>query len=585
MHIQLTNGTAGPHGPVGAPANTQTQPKFRWITSFLAALCLLAGCSDDPSAGEKDVAKANTAPWLVQEDLKQADWDAVVKADADLQSLAAGVKLTFRAAGAMEDADGAKLVWAEFAKDVDDQRADVVALLQACDKDGVCQAAKGTYTAEGAELQATGGAISALAIGLPTLNKKLKTSNIDGGTVISAGLSRKAIIDPALSKFQVDNGTWGKRRLMLLNRFGTQMGVELKTVIAAAEATGLYDEIKHIQYTRRRDVDFWLPQLNALDTVVWFAAGVVKPYGQQPYRSVGMTVSRGVVGDEIYHSATLSKHLEAPPLGGPGLVILAGGDTLTSNSAHNDVLGNALNLGPYRPVVGIEGRVSIAEAEAGVASLLQRLVAGDVLEVAMDTASAKLGAAKFHTAMIQEQREVWKMPKASASFWTKVPKSAKLQLYVKVDPLCADVSGVGGTCSAATLQKGKAIAADQITPILDTKFNCDATFEGPYFECAVDNPTIKAKFWLKGLLTSAEKGGSVLVAAQGQSDGKVRDFAVVGAGTIENVDEGGGTTVLSFGGPAAGSTFWSQDGYCCLAKTPLLTGHASNLLSKLELKP
>jgi hypothetical protein len=558
----------------------------------LLAACLWAtiglgvGCSDEPAADDAGATKTNSTLWLVQKDIDKKEWDAAVKADADLATIAGGVKLAFAAAGSIEDEEGATVLWAEFAKDADDERAAIVAVIRSCDKAGTCTSAKGTYSKLAATLStADGNPLKQIAVGQPTLNKKLKTSNIDSGTVIATGLNRAAVVDPVLAKYFVDNGTWGTRRLVLLNRFGAQMGVDLAAIQSAAKATGLFDEVVHHQFVRRRDIDLLLPQLNALDVVVWVAAGVVKPYGNKPYRAVGMTVSRGIVGDELYHSGTLGKLLDAPPLGGPGLVILAGGNSLTSNTTSGDVLAKKLNIGPYRPVIGIEGQVTIAQAEAGVAELLKRLAAGDVLEVAMATAAAELGAATFQTAMIQEQREVWKIPVAPAKFWNKAPSEANLQLFVKVDPICADVSNLSGVCNISTLQNGTAIPAEKIKAIISTKFECKATFKGPYFSCEVDNPMINAKFWLKGLMTGREAGDKVLVYAQGQSDGKVKDFAVVGAGDIKKIDTGGGTTVISFDGPAAGSTFWNQDGQCCLAKTPLLIGHASSVMSKLELKP
>ncbi len=560
--------------PIGRPV----------VATALLAAALAMGCSDD--GGDDDGKKVATVPWLAQNDLDEKAWKTELGADDALAAEAKKVTAPFLAAGDIEDTAGAKIVWAEFAKSAITDRKEVKVVFKSCDKDANCTVGSGSYTATGASLVASdGSAVTSLPIGVPSLAKRLKTSNLDAGTVIATGLNRNGVVEPKLAKFQLDASTWGKRRMLIINRFGEQMGVPLTDLLAAANKTGLFTEIIHLQYARRRDIDAMLPQMTPLDVVVWVGAGVVKPFGNKPYRSVGMTLSRGIVGDVLYHHQHLGKILDQPPLGGPGLVLLAGSNSLTANLAHNDVLGNQLNLSPARPVVGIEGEVTVAEAEAGAIAMLNALAVGDTLDKAMKAAEGKLDGALMRTPMLEETTEKWKLAPSAAKFWDKAPSSAKLEMYVKVDPACADISGAGGSCDEATFKKGVAIPPAKVTPILDTKFVCELKFTGPYFECTVLNPTIKADFSLKGALVGRNVGESVFLFAQGQSDGKVRDMTVIGAGEIKKVDAGGGTTVISFSGPAAASTFINQDGQCCIAKAPLLSGHSSNLLSKLTIKP
>ncbi len=551
----------------------------------LVLIPAMTGCGGDDEEGGKSGDGGSSATYLIDKDIDHKAWEAIVSADPDLGKLVGEAGLSFQAAGEIEDGDGAKLQWAEYAGGADDPREQVIGVFYACSAKGECKAGKANYTADGAKLvYADGTAVDRLPIGMPSNAKRLAKSGLDSGEVIALELNRKHIVSAELGEQLVKDSTWGKRRLLVLNTWGPQTGVSPNGWKASHPAElGAFDEVVEINYVRRRDIHALLPKMTPLDVVVWLGAGVVKPYGTKPYRSMGMTVSRGVVGDSLFSHKDLGKMLDAPPLGGPGLVILAGSDSLTSDYNHADVLGYSLNLGPYRPVVGIEGKVGLADAEKAARALIVALQSGKTLDVALAATTPTGGA--WQTPLPTKMQEAWKLAPARAAFWDKVPGSATLEMYVKMDAVCADISAGGGKCNPQTFQGGTAIPPEKLTPILDTKFICNPTIAGPYFDCTAKNATTFTDFWLKGLLAGRGEGGSIFVYAQGSPDGKVRDIAVVGAGAIEKVDAGGGTTTISFGGPAAASTFVNGDGQCCIVKGPLLSGHASHLLSKLTIKP
>lgn len=581
--------TYGVHSKRGSMRRGQKSGRIaRWHgIGALAIGLLLAACgSDDPAAEADNGATTDTAtPWLVQTDIDSVAWQTVVSGDANLGKLVAAATGSFMAAGEIEDGDGAKVTWAEYAADVDAARASVTGLFLSCDAHSVCKAGKGVYTDTGATLSdAAGGALERLAIGRPVMHKKLAKSALDSGTVLFFSLDRKHKVDAGLSKLQVDSGSFGKRRLLLMSTWGAQTGFAFAPELQSGAVAAAFDEVVSQQYVRRRDVHRLLPQMTAADAVIWFGAGVVKALGALPYRSVGMTVSRGVVGDELFHHEHLGKLLAAPPLGGPGLIVLAGSNSLTSNTVHSDVLAYRMTALPYRPIVGIQGRVEPAQAAAAVTLLMQKLTAGGTLKSALAASEAKLGGAVWQTTLSGDAPATWRLPKPNGTFWPSPPSSVRVEMYLKMDSVCVDVSAVGGDCNIATFNNGKQPATAP-APIPHTKFICDGKVSGPYIDCVAKNPTTFADFWLRAVLTGRSEGDSVLVYAQGQPDARVKDIAVVGAGSIEATDEGGGATTITFGGPAAASTFVNAEGNCCIVQGPLLTGQQTTLLSKLKIKP
>ena len=268
----------------------------------------------------------------------------------------------------------------------------------------------------------------------------------------------------------------------------------------------------------------------------------------------------------------------------PGLIVLAGSNSLTSNTVHSDVLAYRMTALPYRPIVGIQGRVEPAQAAAAVTLLMQKLTAGGTLKSALAASEAKLGGAVWQTTLSGDAPATWRLPKPNGTFWPSPPSSVRVEMYLKMDSVCVDVSAVGGDCNIATFNNGKQPATAP-APIPHTKFICDGKVNGPYIDCVAKNPTTFTDFWLRAVLTGRSEGDSVLVYAQGQPDARVKDIAVVGAGSIEATDEGGGATTITFGGPAAASTFVNAEGNCCIVQGPLLTGQQTTLLSKLKIKP
>lgn len=558
------------------------------------AIALLApGCGGDGEAsdGEKkaqDATDGQGGPSLkarrtLQQALDAAGWAKELDADAALKKLASAASGALQAAGEIEDDDGGRVVWGEYAASELAPREQVSVVFKVCapaEAGGGCTVGTGAHTATGVQLKdAAGAALSAVSLGRPVLLKEAIKGQSEGHpTVLRTGLDQTAIVDPALVKQHFEAGVWGKRRLLVLNAYGPEVSAAPTATLALAASSDRFDQVVHIAFVRRTDIDRLLPTLSPLDVVVWFGAGVIETYkGGKGPKSVGMTVSRGIFGDAYYHRDFLNDLFDYPPMGGPGLLVLAGANTLYADSAGQaGVFASYLRAFPFRPVVGFDGAMSVEEVDAATAALLSSLFAGDTLATALE-ASTQAAPAAATCLMEPESRETWRLPRANKDFFSKPAASGKLKLFMSINPpLCADVGG--GPCSpqafVAATKAGKDIDPAKLTAFHAT-FQCEPTFTGPFFACDQKHEASGADFQVRGVLQGAEKDRQIAIYTTGSASKKVRNAVLVGLGTISSADVGGGTTTLSFSGPAVGGTYTDDKGYCCISKKPALSSNTS----------
>lgn len=540
---------------------------------LLACGVLSAGCGGD-DAGDDGKAKV-TIKRAVQRPLSEADWKAVVADSAPLGTLAGNVGQAFQAAGVIEGGDGRRLEWAEYADDQQAARDKVVALFRSCDSKGTCVVGQGSHTATGVVLaDHTGKSLTTLDLGEAVLHKTLKNHNLEKSeTVLRLDLKRKHIVDRDLADLYVSKVTTGKRRLVLLSAYGTSVGVPLKKLTTEIEKAGIFDEVRVIEFARRRDLQVLLPSMTPQDVLVWFGAGVLEPFSDKASKSVGMTLSRGVFGDELVHRNHVDKLLEAPVLGGPGLVLLVGSNSLTKDhKEQTGLMAEYLHEATYRPVVGFDGKLTPTTAEAGAVAMLTALFAGETLSAAM-TAANTASKATTTTMLTDDQAKLWRLPVAKAKFWDSAPKSATLKLYFKNSPKCV-VLPSGSKCTEQGFKTGAAVPPEKLTAA-HVVFSCDVTFDGPWLSCSAKNTATGADFTLSGVMTGTNEGDYILVTASGAPSKKMVGVTAIGAGLIEKSSDANGTLTIQFGGEAAGSTWIDGSGNCCIAVTPLLTGNQS----------
>jgi hypothetical protein len=508
-----------------------------------------------------------------QESLKPEAWQAELTAAPDLAALVpAGLAL--QSAGVIEDSAGKRLVWAEYANTADSPvpisgelaREQATAVYRLCDKAKVCQAAAASYTA-------TGASVGNVAIGAPVLRLDLKNHNYttDPQTVLAPLTSAAGDggpLDRATAQETIGKVQWKTRRFVVLNAFGPALGVSAQAIVDAAKTSGLYQSVELIDYARRSDLWAVAPTLTPRDALVWIGdtvrdtkAGVTQP--------VGLTLSRGVVGDEMIHAKQIVDLLRTPVLGGPGLVVLVGAGTLAP-ATQKEALCTLLADRTLRPVVGFGGKVAIKDAVPAVARLVGALGGGQAMAAALAAGGQGLGSTLDPTTAAG-----WKLPVKDAALWAKTPSSAQLKVLVAITPSCRKMAK-SDVCDVDHINQAAAVQAPDIlngTMTLD----CDATIDGAWLSCEGASPGMGQQFSLKGVLTGAGVGDHLVLYADGDGANKYQQLTLLGDGVIAGIDKGGGTTTLEIGGAkavsyAAMSPYLDDAGRCCQAVNPFLQG-------------
>lgn len=538
---------------------------------LLSSMLFVSGCSDDGGAVAPAVARVTQEPLALScDDKTPACFDQELAAHPALAALADSVvaadsALVLQAAGVLTDAKNRRLVWGEFAPSANPHRLDARTVFAVCPASGGgCQYGTATATDSGVALKgADGSAIDSIEFGAPVLRKVLKSHNVDKDPTLLAPLTQSYTIDANLARDTLAQVKFGTRRLVILSAFGPQVGVTTSDIEQTGKQSGRFDSVESIHFARRSDLERVLPTLTALDVVVVLAPGVYEAFTNKGPRPLGVALSRGVFGDELISGKTVSKLLPAPPLGGPGLIVLAGSQTASAEyDGDNTTLISVLNEGPSRPVVGVTGMVSVASAKAFSRKLIDLLAANKALDVALKSAGVAA-----HSPLPAKDQAKWHLPSASAQFWGNTPpKTASLKLhFLPSPPTCTDAAtscDVGGYLAGVNKSKVPATSIDAV----HATFECEPTIQGPFVSCSTD------AFQLKGVFSGRAQGDRLWVWVDGTASDRVRNLTAVGISTIDAVDAAGGSQTVRFSGLAAASPYESgEDGWCCTAGTPMLT--------------
>jgi hypothetical protein len=548
---------------------------------------LVAACSDDePASAAKQVQRTQQEALALTCDTKNPTcFDQELQAHPQLAKLAADLTaadpaLTLQAAGVLADAKGRRLVWGEYATSANPLRADARTIFASCPTATATGCSYGTATATptGAQfLSDSGATISEITVGQPVLRKMLKAHNADKDPTLLAPLTPTHTVDAALSREMLAKVSFGQRRLVILSAFGPQVGVSTTDIESTGQNTGLFDQVQTIHFARRSDLEQVLPTLTPLDVVIVLAPGVYEKFTDKSDRPLGVAMARGIFGDELVTGKTLAKLLPAPPLGGPGLIVLAGSQTTSAKyDADKVTLAALLNEGAGRPVVGPTGPVTLAEAKSMSRKLLDLLAGGKTLQQALAAAGQPL-----HSPMPDALQAKWTLTGKTASFWGgAAPKTTSLKLhFLPSPPSCTDAPmsacDVGNYLAGISKSKVPATSIDNV----HSTFECSPVFTGPWFECNTE------AFSLRGVLSGRTKDSPYWVWVDGSAGNNLKDVVFVGEGTVTAVDQGGGSSTLRLGGIAAASPYLSgEEGWCCTAGTPLLAT-TKNESGSLTLQP
>ena len=323
---------------------------------------------------------------------------------------------------------------------------------------------------------------------------------------------------------------------------------------------------------------------------MWLGAGVQQKTSSAspPTKAIGMNVTRGIFGDQAYYGALAAPLLDTPPLGGPGLIVLAGQNTFLGDVSDKQSLAAVWYAPGSRPVVGFSlplgtagadgyPHIALGEIIGTTTAFISALGQGQTLDAAMASASAGHAFA-LTSPMATENRKKWAWPVANSAFWAKPPGDGALTVLLTLTPSCVQPQA---TCDAAGWTTGTAVKVTAGSIAI----GCDnPAFVGPYFSCAggATQPPGTA-FSISGVLLGTAANDHLLFFAQGTAGGPLGGALVVGDGIVVGPDGGGGTSTYRFNGQADLSFYTDASGNCCRNEVALLVGTDASNFSSLQL--
>ena len=547
--------------------------------ALAAALVAVGGCGGDEDGGGATatadaVAGADAgdpeAPWPVlpaaavdeQGPLAEADLAKVgapcfagvlAKAKADGFSTFAAAGVT--AAGAVE------VTWAELLSSSGEPRA----VVARCDGDCVCGVGQ-RKDGLAVFVDEAGAPVTIEPVGRPVLAKTLTGSALDSATKLDTK-SGALVEDPPTiepTRFQ------GKRRLVFASAFGDVFGVEMSGLLRDGTKTGVFTAVEERPYIRAAEMDALLDDLHGQDVLVWFAHGVRTDKGASGFKPEGMTVNRGLFGDETYDRARLEAALAEAPLGGPGLLVLAGSETFGSAAKGLQpfaALQHLVQSADARrgAVVGFRGRVGAEDALLAVRVMLAAWYDGESLSDALAAGTAELASrgseATLETNLDADAAGAYTLLPSLASYWGAAAPS-------------------GGQFVGYLLISGSSKCGTTALTEQTVQFFTDITFEGPFFHGSKSLEGGEVEVF--GLLEHLQPGARFEVIMRGTPNELVHGITVLGdaqfcptggcAGEAAGVGAykpGGGN--MTFAGSADASSFTNASNEDCVLTKPTLT--------------
>ena len=548
-----------------------------------ATLLIASGCGDDGgaagSAGGTDAQAKDSASvggdvgvWPAlpessvtrQDSLKESDLVAVkVGCFSDALSSVEGSGYdTFGGAG-VTAAGTVEVTWAEMRNSSGDFR---VAVARCDGADCVCSV--GRRTADGAALEGTDGTAQTLTpVGAPVLAKTLTdATKLDSPTKLDT--KEGGLLEEPLPSLDPKRFV-GKRRFIVANAFGDAFGATFTGLVRKAEDSGGFTEVEEKQYVRRDEIDEALSSLHGQDVLVWFAHGVRVSKGKDGNKPEGMTVNVGLFGDETYSRERIEEMVKDAPLGGPGLLVLAGGETFGSAEkglAPFSALEHLVRAAGRRDrvVVGFRGLVSAEDAMVSLGAMFDAWFGGATLADAIADANAELSArgseATVETNLDAVAQAAYTFLPAPANYWNGAPPSG------------GDFVGYLLVSGASSCDKGDTVEQT-------VQFFTSVTFDGPFFEGKKDEDGVDIEVF--GLLEQLGPGARMKVWMRGTPNSDMTDVTVLGDGRFcvkgecsgdvaaESAFKVGGGN-LYFAGAADATTYENgQGGTCTLVKPPL----------------
>ena len=543
---------------------------------------LLAACSGGSGGGESDasgpvddlggIIKVPMASVNKQDRYTPADFLSKVEADAKLQALWSKLQAdgytAIDNAGVTEQSDGVKVTWSE----ASGASQPLKGIVQHCTGDD-CVAAIWTFSGDEVVWEdETGGEITPRGIGLPVLLKELEGHSYDNPTHV-----KRQALDPPTEMPEIDVS---KRRFFILSSFGplwADGSLDTSRLEKKVLDSGSFDSVEHETYARAGDVDYVLTHSHPFDAMVWLAQGVREEAKTNAvFKPIGLTVNVGVFGDSLYDRTRIEEMLEVNPLQGPGVLVLAGCETMGDGNGGGELdksvpvsLDNKARLLAGFKKCG-DARDVLMATELFIDSYLAGKTAGSSLAAANDY----LGAEKSELEMVL-------LPEADpdAVFLTDVSKF--WDLYTDDgDPgpsrIISNILIINKCTDPAT---GNEYQEDEFFAIA---WSDEISWAGPFFSGARTKEANDVDFTIDGALLEIKEGAHFFFAVKGGLKPEVQELVLYGTGEIVGVvvdDEKPDEFVIKFKGQGSASAYKNKEGHQCVMQPPMLkttTGEPSS---------
>jgi hypothetical protein len=533
-------------------------------------LCLPA-CGGS-SGGDSDVAAVTDTAAPPKEELPlvtsqerytEADFLAKVEADSDLVFLWDKLQkqgyTKFLDVGVTEDEDGVKVIWGEAFGD----GLPVQGLLRHCKGDD-CVSVLWSFVGDDLVWRGKDGLeVEPRGIGLPVLLKSLEGHAYDNPTHVW-----KAAVDELPTDLPDIDVT--KRRFFLLNSFGPLWAngtLDTSTLETLAKDSGAFDQVQHKQYARTGDVDFAMAQSHPFDALVWLTQAVREEAKTgKVYKPVGLTANAGLFGDKTVDRDHLGYMLSANPLQGPGLMVLAGCETMGDGNGGGELdksLPTDLD-NKARVLVGFQKCGDARDVLQATTLFVDAYLGGQTLGDALASANAYLTSQSSDLVMktLPSADLASVYLKDVSAFWDQytddgVPAASFFNANILIINQCTDKSG-------------KEYQQDES---FTSAWSKEISWQGPFFAGARKNPGNFVDLEISGALLAIREGAHFFFAVKGSLGPKVQETLIYGNAVVKKIvvdKEKPDEFTIQFSGEGRASSFVNENGDTCVMQPPLL---------------
>jgi hypothetical protein len=552
----------------------------RWLLSvFLVLMYLPAACSSSGSQSDTEdlTGQIPEDAAFIKEELpivvkmdpsSEADFLTQVESDPELQQmwskLQAAGHTKFTHSGRLEQDDGVVVLWGE-------TEGGATGLLRHCTGDTDCVRAIWTMNGGQAEWKgADGSNIEARSVGLPILLKELEGHSYDKPThVVDLAL------EPPAQMPEIDVTT---RRFYVISAFGplwANGSLDTANLRSLADKTGAFDEVVGYSYVRQEVVDDVLMKTHPYDVLIWVGQTIREEFKtNEIFKPVGMTTNAGIFGDVIYNQGRMEEILSFNPLQGPGLMVLAGCETMGDGNTGGEkdksipvTLDNKV-----RTLVGFKRCGDARDIMQATELFLTAFLSGDsTLEEALATANSYLASESSELTMetLPEANLERKFLPDLDSYWAQYsddppPGDSIFNSNINIVNMCTDSSG-------QTYQANEHFA---------TAWSTETSFNGPFFQGTRVNPDNLVDFEFEGTLGDIVEGAHFFFVVRGSLSPKVQGITMYGDAVIQNIvldKEKPDEFIIEFKGQGKASQYTNDNGDICLMQDPFLVTSTGEL--------